>query len=93
MAGQARTPLNLGDTAQRQHRIWNRAAPTASPGFNLHNDVLDLSQVLAEANLTGSLTPSAMNFIGNYVQVGDSGGNATLSLTSAALIPGNGAAL
>jgi hypothetical protein len=49
--------------------------------------VLDLTQVLAESriNLGGDFSK-----LGNYVQVADSGGNATLSFNGAALAVLNG---
>jgi len=52
-----------------------------------NGDVLDLSQVLAESqiNLGGDFSK-----LGNYVQVSDSGSNATLSYNGSALAVLNG---
>ena len=68
--GTGTNTINLGNTAQ-DSIVLQQGGTDNITGFNLHNDVLDLTQVLAEAQ---------KSFNASDFQVTSSGNNATLSL-------------
>jgi Ca2+-binding RTX toxin-like protein len=84
--GTGTNTVNLGNTAN-DTIVLQQAGTDNITGFNLRNDVLDLRQVLAEAQISLSGDSSKLS---NYVQVTDSGNDATVSLTTGQ-IPGYGA--
>jgi VCBS repeat-containing protein len=67
--GTGTNTINLGDTAQ-DRIVLQQGGTDNINGFNLNNDVLDLRQVLAEAQ---------KSFSASVFQVTSSGNNATLS--------------
>jgi Ca2+-binding RTX toxin-like protein len=67
--GTGTNTINLGNTAQ-DSIVLQQGGTDNITGFNLHNDVLDLTQVLAEAQ---------KSFNASDFQVTSSGNNATLS--------------
>jgi VCBS repeat-containing protein len=85
--GTGTNTINLGNTAQ-DSIVLQQGGTDNITGLNLHNDVLDLRQVLAEAQIS---LGGDFSKLSNYVQVTDSGNDATMSLTTAGQIPKYGA--
>jgi VCBS repeat-containing protein len=85
--GTGTNTINLGNTAQ-DSIVLQQGGTDNITGLNLHNDVLDLRQVLAEAQIS---LGGDFSKLSNYVQVTDSGNDATMSLTTAGQIPNYGA--
>jgi Ca2+-binding RTX toxin-like protein len=81
--GAGTNTITLGNTAQ-DTIVLQQGGTDQISGFNLRNgDVLDLTQVLAEAGKTG--------FSAGDFQVSDSGNNATLSYVGSPSFTGGGA--
>lgn len=74
----------------QQTVVLQQGALDQISGFNLHNDVLDLTQVLAESqiNLGGDIAK-----LGSYFDVTAAGSDATLSFNPQGVSAGAGTAL